>query len=476
MTLLINVAPRVLVVAYDFPPHGAIGTMRTLRLVRQLDREGWQVTVLTGSPKTYLPGTPLEPALESQVPSRVHVIQTRAVRGLNAIGRTAAALRRTNVDAVPTPSTSAAAAAPTSGLVRRIADWVDAAFSIPDNESGWIVPAALRGIHHLMSAGRPDVIYSSAPPWSGQVVAWILAVAARRPWIADFRDPWARAPWRDWRKPFRQRAAAAFERRVVGRADAVLFVTRANLAEFSAFYGRQASQGFHFVPNGCDPEEIEAVDPLPRREEFVLLHAGTLYGARNPMPVMRAAARAIERGAVDRKRFRLRFLGNISLSTDLTAECQRLGIADAVEFVPRVTRTESLRELKAASALLLVQTGTTVSVPGKAYEYLAAGRPVLALSEEGETAELVRASGIGRSVRPDDPVEIIERALLEVKALADRPYVAPPRELFDGTVHAKTTTHLLAQYAHHPRGRAADQAAAPIGATGSSPAIEETHR
>ena len=53
-------APRILVVAYDFPPHGAVGTMRTLRLVRQLHQTGWDVRVLTSAPETFLPGTPIE--------------------------------------------------------------------------------------------------------------------------------------------------------------------------------------------------------------------------------------------------------------------------------------------------------------------------------------------------------------------------------------------------------------------------------
>ena len=43
-----------------------------------------------------------------------------------------------------------------------------------------------------------------------------------------------------------------------------------------------------------------------------------------------------------------------------------------------------------ASALLIVQPVTTVSIPAKLYEYMAAGRPILALAEPGgETAELV---------------------------------------------------------------------------------------
>jgi glycosyltransferase involved in cell wall biosynthesis len=298
----------------------------------------------------------------------------------------------------------------------------------------------------MLASGRPDVIYSSAPPWSVQVVAWILARASGRPWVADFRDPWARAPGREWRQPFRQRAAAMLERAVVLRAQAVLFVTRANLAEFSDVHGAAQARRFHLVPNGCDPSEFDRGTGRPAATPFVLLHAGSFYGPRNPLAIIHALARVIDRRLLDRKEFRLRLLGTVSLSTDLSEECRRLGVADVVEVVPRVSRAESLQALQAASALLLVQTGTTMSIPGKAYEYLAAGRPILALSEEGETAELVRSSGIGVSVSPGDPPEKIDAALLRIASIARASYAPPDVRLYDGRIQAAETARILLRF------------------------------
>lgn len=468
---------RVLVIAYDFPPHAAIGTIRTVRLVRQLHHEGCHVTVLTGSPCTYLPGTPVERELEAQVPSGVELLQVRAVRPFAALeGRIRRTRSRRSKGAAPASMDKDGNARTATSEVRswwvtaliRLRDAVEAVLDIPDKESGWIVPAVARGVVHMLRAGRPDVIYSSAPPWSGQVVALWLARLSGRPWIADFRDPWARAPWRDWHFAFRRRAVAALERRVVLRADAVLFVTEANRTEFSALYGPSAAGRFQLVPNGCDPTELERLALLPPRDEFVLLHAGTFYGPRSPMRVIEAIARAVHRGALDPRRFRLRLLGTIHLSVDLPTECARLGVSDVVEFVPRVTRAESLREMKSASALLLVQVATTVSVPAKAYEYLAAGRPVLALSEEGETSSLVRATGIGVSVRPDEPVEAIEAALLQIVTIAGQPYAPPRRALFDGRVHAATTVRILQQLVGKGQQAAPEAKPVPVAATVSS--------
>jgi glycosyltransferase involved in cell wall biosynthesis len=438
---------HALVVAYDFPPHAAIGTMRTLRLVQRLAEDGWDVKVLTSDPRSYKAGTPVDEGLLARVPPSVTVVRAPAVRGFDALKNLVRRpSRKDRRNGGPAPAQHTRRGAAFREIARRVLDVVDAALAIPDHESAWLAPAVARGLW-VCRNWRPDVLYSSAPPWTGQIVARALASMLRCPWVADFRDPWARAPWREARRAFVKRANNVLERAVIGRADAVLFVTHANLDEFSTFYGADARTRFHFVPNGCDPSEFEGLVRNPTSSRFVLLHAGALYGARNPVPLIQAIASAIERGALARDHFRLRLLGPISLDIDVAAECQRLGVGDVVELIPRVSRSASLQAMVSATALLLVQPVTTVSVPGKAYEYLAARRPVLALAEEGETADLVRGSGVGVSIRPDAGGDAIEAALLKVIEIASRPFLPPPPTLYDGRVHAVTAAALLTQMA-----------------------------
>ncbi len=380
MTAASGFRARALVVAYDFPPHAAIGTMRTLRVVRELDARGWQVTVLTGDPSAYLPGTPIDRALLERVPPGVRVIAAGAIRPWDRVQSVARSILRpgrpVEASAAETrPKAAAAPAAQKKGAALRplaaLSDLIDAALSIPDRESGWIVPALTKGVLKQLGASKPDVIYSSSPPWSGQLVAAGLKAVLRRPWVTDFRDPWSRAPWRGDRYQFALRAAAALERAIVRRADRIVFVAAGNRDDFAAHYGASIASKFDVVSNGCDPAEFDAlrgtVAPAPDGP-FVLLHAGSLYAGRTPVPLLNAVARAIADGRIQRDRFRLRFLGvNALKGVDLAGTCQALGIGDVVEFLPRVKRDESLRAMMTASGLLLLQPGHTVSVPGKVY-------------------------------------------------------------------------------------------------------------
>lgn len=435
-----------LVVAYHFPPDAAIGTMRTLRVVRHLAREDWDVTVLTGHPRTYRPGTAIDRDLLRRVPENVRVVRAPAIRGFEALKRFAKHALRSDASSGGVAASAAVAHRERSGQrshVARALDVVDAAFAIPDQESAWMLPAIVRGL--VVGTGAPpDVLYSSAPPWTTQLVASALASILRCPWVADFRDPWGRAPWRSDRMPFTMRAARRLERFVVGRADRVLFVSAANRDEFANHYGAPVASKFRVVPNGCDLSEFESVGPAtPGGEPFVLVHAGSLYAGRTPVPLLEAIAAAIAQGIIDRERFRVRFLGAILTQPEITAACDRLGLLDIVEFLPRVPRLDAIRAMRNASALLLLQPGHGVAVPAKLYEYMAAGRPVLAIAE-GETADIVRKSGAGVAVSAVDHAGMVA-ALAKLMEMARTPFTPAPLEACDGSRRAGEIAALLSE-------------------------------
>ena len=138
--------PHALVIAYDFPPHAAIGTMRTLRVVRRLAQTGWNVTVLTSDPRAFLPTTPSDPALLSQVPSSVTILRAGSLRLWSGATE---ALKRMARGGTPNPAPATAGTGATSSKQRRhtgilgtlalIKDVADAAMSIPDREVGWLL-------------------------------------------------------------------------------------------------------------------------------------------------------------------------------------------------------------------------------------------------------------------------------------------------------------------------------------------------
>ena len=434
-------APKVLVIAHAFAPAAPIGTMRPLRVVRRLAAEGWTPVVLMASPHTYAAGMPMDPTLLGRVPANAEIVHAPVFRPLERLsslfapkaGVSQAAPAAAGEPAVKNPQTPTAS--------RGVRAFLKDVTSIPDREIGWVPAAVVKGWLAIRRT-RARVIYSTAPPWTGQLVAYLLARITGLPWVADFRDPWARAPWRESLSPLARTAAAAFERRVVARADAVIFSTHTNRNEYAAHYGEDAAARFFVVPNGCDPEELRGLERTSPATEFVIVHAGSLYGARTPEPLLGAIASAIGKGRLRGGQVRLRLIG-ASPNAALQARAAALGLTDLLEFVPRVPRRDVLEQMAAASALLVLQPATTVSIPGKLYEYLAMAKPILAFCEEGETADLVRRSGLGAAVTTNDEAAI-EAGLLRVIELARTPLDPPAPELYDGNRSAAQAVAIVA--------------------------------
>jgi glycosyltransferase involved in cell wall biosynthesis len=100
------------------------------------------------------------------------------------------------------------------------------------------------------------------------------------------------------------------------------------------------------------------------------------------------------------------------------AEWQRIreaGLEPFIEDRPRIPFSTLFAELQRAHVLLaVVSDHMTYSVPYKIYDYMAAGRPILALApRDAALHELLADSGAGRCVEPTD-IDGIGQALEKI--------------------------------------------------------------
>jgi hypothetical protein len=112
---------------------------------------------------------------------------------------------------------------------------------------------------------------------------------------------------------------------------------------------------------------------------------------------------------------------------------QRHGIERFIELLPPLPYRAALNEMLRADALLVLQASNcNEQIPAKLYEYLRAGRPLVALTDPiGDTAEVVRAAGIDAIARldsVDDTAALLRRLIPAIRAgtapLPNADYVA----------------------------------------------------
>jgi glycosyltransferase involved in cell wall biosynthesis len=361
---------RVLMLAYFFPPLGGAGVQRTLKFVKYLSLVGWDATVVSTRSRLY---PARDPSLLEEVPEATHVIRTSAVPLAHWFSLVLYRLR-----------------------LRRLFEWV----TWPDGGIGWL-PFALSSGLRAVRRDRPDVIFSSSPPQSGHLAALVIHRLTGIPWVADFRDEWAADAHRADQPRRLARLAARAERAFTKHARrSVVAAGYFNIAGLPNDDSRRVE-----IPNGVDEDDL-VTDVDPPADRFVLAYVGTIYGIRDPSPVFRALAALIHRGEIDGGRFEVRLVGSLWLEgfePPTNIEVQSTGYID---------HARALREMSAATALLLYVPSASLAPSGKLFEYLASGRPILCLTHPDNLASrLVTEWGAGVVADPHDEPEI-ERAIM----------------------------------------------------------------
>lgn len=98
------------------------------------------------------------------------------------------------------------------------------------------------------------------------------------------------------------------------------------------------------------------------------------------------------------------------------------GLQEHVSISGFVPKTKSLERLSRSDVLILTLAEGTppwqpFALPGKMYDYFRIGKPILALVEESECAEMLRGSGLGVIIDPKDPkafADTVQRMYTEV--------------------------------------------------------------
>src|SRR4029077_3555512 len=97
-------------------------------------------------------------------------------------------------------------------------------------------------------------------------------------------------------------------------------------------------------------------------------------------------------------------------------EIRSRGLGDVVSVGGQVPYDECLARMVRADILLLLDTpGRRIAVRAKLYEYVGAGRPVLALGEpDGDTAWVLGQCGISHRIASPGDSKGIRQALAEL--------------------------------------------------------------
>jgi len=410
---------RVLVVAYYFPPIGGGGVQRTVKFCRYLLEFGYQPVVVTGPGGATDIWAPEDATLAHEIPPEVEVHR------------------------VPGPEPAA------------LAKWRRRADRMLD-----LTPATLRWwVDGATSLGRSvgrdaDLVFGELVPYATARAAARVAADLRKPWVADLQDPWALDEMWLYPSLLHRRRDTARMRRLLGSARAIVMNTPEASARVRGRFPELADRVVEAIPNGYDPADFERAEPTSRQERrFRIVHTGTMHTewglqlrrmrrlrrllggmpepgvdflTRSHVFLLEAVERLLERDPT------LRDVIEVHLAGALTEADRAVAARSPVTRLHGyVSHSGTISLMLAADLLFLpmhdLPAGVRAGlVPGKAYEYLGSGRPILAAVPEGDARDLLVAAGNASICSPGDVAAMAELLSERIAAWRDRREPAPP--------------------------------------------------
>lgn len=368
--------PRIVYVAFYFPPTRASGVYRSRATANHLAAAGWDVTVLTPQREFFTDYiNSFDPSLESTVRADVHVDRVRfSGRVFQPDIRRYSWFRANLPDAYK---------AVNSTLEKAV---------FPEAYSSWI-PGLVRRIRELHRRSPVDLVLATGNPFSAFAAAWAVHRLTGLPYAVDYRDSWTLDLFRDAPAFPPGHPAWRWERRILDRAARIVFVNEP-LREWHARRYPQDADRMLVVENGFEPELLGDVPPAPpvvvdgQARPLRFGYMGTLT-KHVPVAPFLDGWRLARADDPDFARASMHIVGHLgffpSSADTLRARLPPDG-EDGVHYEGSVPKAEVRLAYAGLDVLVLMLAGGRYVTSGKVYEYMAAGRPVVSVHDPSSAA------------------------------------------------------------------------------------------
>jgi len=385
---------KVLFIAYLYPPIANSGTRRSLEFVNYLPDNGWVPIVLTVA----------NPSAKSCEPSLLNEVRPG-----------------TRIERVPLWSDIAAEKI--AGILEVFGDrnrlinglkWrIERFFQIPDDCAAWRSTAAHRAVALYKEEGF-DAIYATGWPWTSFLIAAEVSRKTGCPFVVDYRDLWkpSDVEWdkhtmlQKWLQPY-------LEKKILRKASAVI-TTTTSFAKILEQDG--ARDKVQCITNGFNPDDFLTTSvPSENNNDgrISISYTGVWRPGYGPDDLYGAIRHLKDMDSPCLPRLK------VTVAGFPIGRAKEYGIDEIIEELGPVPHAQAVELMTNANALYLpVSKGIyeKASLPGKLFEYLGSGRPIIASSlHDSEVTNILTAVGGNCIVTPGD-VKKLSEAILKLCA------------------------------------------------------------
>lgn len=399
----------LLFLAYFFPPRGGAGVQRSVKFAKYLPHFGWKPLVIAHGGMADNASGVMDPTLLEDLPPEHVVRYTALLQGEK------------------------------DRYYRAQKKWRQPLFAT-DPMGWWAAPAARLGLE-LAAESHPSAIFVTMSPFTAADAGIQLKKKTGLPLVLDLRDPWALDETRIYTTRWHARRDWKQMHEALAAADLIIMNTPAAAAAVESEFGKGRPEGPRItgrvisITNGYDAEDFGKDSPQAAPPDMLrIVHTGMFHSelaevwdkvydgdgvlnqlkyprrpinlwTRTPRYLLAAMEKLIQSGAIHKDKLQLVLVGEIS--TCDREMIQNSPMAANVKVLGYRSHAESVNWVESADVLFLplhtpTDGGPALVVPGKAYEYLGSGRPILAMGPPGDMHNFVEQTGSGIAIAGDD--------------------------------------------------------------------------
>jgi len=396
--------PKLLFLAYSFPPVRTIASVRTWNIAKYLSRLGWDVTVLTA-----------DPSLWRKVEGGEKVLTELDREG---ISRILTGHRWVFLHPVHLKCWNQKLGRIAGGICRIIARYLGI-----ENDIGWV--KAAEQVCSTLNPEDVDVILTTGPPFGVFSLAKRLSKKWGCPYVLDYRDPWENPAKGRYKARYAERVIRTTEEALIDGTSAVVAISKSLLNGTGSLTSK-----LHVITNGFDPEEMEQIKPY-NFGHFSIVYAGIFYPPQRTITPVMQALKVVKASRIDQTtQWKFHYYG--PQNEHVRAEAQRFGVLDRVELHGLVPRSEALAAVR-GSGLTVVITSVLdetadvhkemtngklldkAIVTGKLFDALGLGAPTLIVGPRGGDVEtIIETTGLARIIAAknlDEMALFLEQAI-----------------------------------------------------------------